>query len=173
MIDPLAPIAGPYRPPRCKVGGALFCELRGTVVVYGLSDTPVPWPFTRGRGRGRPSPILCGDLVRSVRVETAVVVCALFGVTAQTVSKWRTCLAVPHANTGTHEREAAPKRGVPRPPHVLAALDAARRRKRTVGRPDPGVERAARVAAQRQREDLVRRLRDAGLSRLAIADGSG
>jgi hypothetical protein len=62
MTAPLTSIAGPYRPPRCKVGRTLVCELRGTVRVYGLTAGPVPWPYTRGGGRGRPSPILCGDL---------------------------------------------------------------------------------------------------------------
>src|SRR5947207_13628825 len=122
MTADLTPIAGPYHPPPCKVGGTLFCEMRGTVKVCGLSDSPVPWAFTRGGRRGRPSPILGGDLVRAVRVEASLVVCHLFGVTPQTVSKWRKALQVPHATPGTSERKAAPKRGVPRPAHVRAAL---------------------------------------------------
>ena len=38
MTAPLTPIAGPYRPRRCQVGGTLFCELRGTVRDYWPAD---------------------------------------------------------------------------------------------------------------------------------------
>ena len=78
------------------------------MTVGGLTDSPVPWPYVKARGRH--SPILTGDLVRAVRQEASVVVCRLFGVTPQTVTKWRKALGVPHANAGTHERKAAPKR---------------------------------------------------------------
>jgi hypothetical protein len=43
---------GPYRLPRFRYGGALRCELRGELVVTGLTDAPVPWPVGRRPGRG-------------------------------------------------------------------------------------------------------------------------
>jgi transposase-like protein len=70
------------------------------------------------KARSRHSPILTGDLV-----------CHLFGVTPQTVTKWRAALEVSHATPETSERKAAPKRGVARPPHIVAIL---RRTGRTV-----------------------------------------
>jgi hypothetical protein len=112
---------GPYRPPhRSRPGDRLFCQLRGWVEVGGLSDSPVPWPYMKARGRH--SHILTGDLVRAVRQEASIVVCHLFGVTAQTVTKWRATLGVPHATPGTSERKAAPKRGMARPKHVVEVL---------------------------------------------------
>jgi CheY-like chemotaxis protein len=91
----LTPIAGPYHPLQCHVGDTLFCEIRGTVTVAGISNTPVPWPYTQSGGWGRPSPILCKELARAVRQEAAVVVCWLFGVAPQTVRRWRKALGVP------------------------------------------------------------------------------
>jgi hypothetical protein len=46
---------GPYRMPRCKLGGRLFCEVRGEVIVRAISDAAIPWPQIRGK-RGRPWP---------------------------------------------------------------------------------------------------------------------
>jgi hypothetical protein len=102
----------------------LRCRVHGWVEVGGISDTPVPWPYRRAKGRH--SPILCGDLVRAVRQEANVVVCHLFGVTPQTVTHWRAALGIKHKNPGTSERKAAPRRGVPRPPHVIATWRAGR-----------------------------------------------
>jgi hypothetical protein len=84
VTAPLTPLFGPYRPPARQRGDTLFCEMRGTVMVGGLSDTPVPWPYMKARGRH--SPMLCEDLVGAVRQEAGIVVCHLFVVTAQTVS---------------------------------------------------------------------------------------
>jgi hypothetical protein len=124
-LFPLVPLFGPYRPPRrSRPGDRLRCRVHGWVEVGGLSDTPVPWPYRKAKGRH--SPILCGDLARAVRQEANIVVCYLFGVTGQTVTQWRAALGVGHANPGTSERKAASRRGIPRPPHVIAALRANR-----------------------------------------------
>jgi hypothetical protein len=40
MTAPLTPIAGPYHPPRCPVGGTRFRGVRGTVRDYGLTAGP-------------------------------------------------------------------------------------------------------------------------------------
>jgi hypothetical protein len=122
---PLDPLFGPYRPPhRSRPGNQLRCRVHGWVEVGGISDTPVPWPYRRAKGRH--SPILCRDLVRAVRQEANVVVCHLFGVTPLTVTQWRAALGIKHKSPGTSERKAAPRRGVSRPPHVIAALQAGR-----------------------------------------------
>jgi hypothetical protein len=106
------PIGGPYHLPRCRVGGKLFCELRGWVTVGGMTAAPVPWPYAKARGAH--SLILTRDLVAAVRTEAEIVVCHLFGVSSNTVWKWRKALGVPHATPGTSELKAASKRGVRR-----------------------------------------------------------
>ena len=65
---------GPYRTPRFRYGGTLRCELRGELVVTGLTDAPVPWPLGRRPGRSvrAGSLVLCGDLAEAVRRESAL-----------------------------------------------------------------------------------------------------
>jgi hypothetical protein len=101
---------GPYRMPRCRIGGRLFCEERGWVTVKRISDGKIPWPQTVVR-RSRAF-ILCGGLVKAVRRESAIAVCHWWGVTPQTVSKWRKALGVPQVNEGTARlyRDYAPER---------------------------------------------------------------
>jgi hypothetical protein len=45
--------------------------------------------------------ILCGDLVKAVKCESAVAVAHHFGVSTQTVKGWRKALGVPRANEGS------------------------------------------------------------------------
>ena len=42
------------------------------MLVAGISDAPIQWPFAKKRGNR--SLILCGDLIRAVTVEAAVAV---------------------------------------------------------------------------------------------------
>src|SRR5262245_26036013 len=90
---------GPYLPPRCLLGGRLECEVRGEVVVCGLTDARIPWPVGK-RGRAR-SLVVCGGLAEAVRRESNQAVCFWWGVTAQTVTRWRQALGVPQVNEGT------------------------------------------------------------------------
>jgi hypothetical protein len=147
---------GPYSTPRFKYGTKVQDAMRGTVRVIGLSDAPIPWPVI-ARGSGNTLP-LYGDLARAVRLESNQAVAHHWGVTGQTVTKWRKALSVAPTNKGTsHLRRlyarqeffraaqrkawtkardperrakiAAARRGKPRPPHVIAAL-----RRANVGR---------------------------------------
>src|SRR4051812_23905409 len=90
---------GPYAAPRCRPGKRLTCEVRGAVTVCGLSDGPIPWPVGK-RGRAKALVVFAG-LARAVRTESNLAVCHWWGVTAQTVSKWRRLLDVPRATEGT------------------------------------------------------------------------
>jgi hypothetical protein len=95
---------GPYRMPRCKVGGKLRCELRGTVIVRGLSDAPIVWPFTRSsKGRGPARLILCDDLVRAVRRESAAAIRYHWRVSGHSVWKWRVALGIGATTKGTSD----------------------------------------------------------------------
>ena len=89
-------LIGVYRPPVVQLGDWLHDEIDGRVEVGGYSDGPVPWP--RRLKTGRPSLILCGDLVRAVRTESAVAIAHHFGVGSVTVSKWRVALGVDRQN---------------------------------------------------------------------------
>src|SRR5437868_3305934 len=141
-------ISGPYRTPRCKVGGFLRCAKRGRVLVRGIHEAPIQWPYTLPKKGGRPMLILYGDLARAVRVESETAICYWWGVGTMTVWKWRRALGIRRVNEGTSallsrwspetvqsdealrqlanalgspERAAkiaAAKRGKPRPPHV-------------------------------------------------------
>jgi hypothetical protein len=142
---------GPYQKPKCKIGSWLKCRMRGHVQVVAESDALIPWPIVRkpigGRGLA-----LCGDLVKAVRLESSQSIQYWFGVSDLTVTKWRRFLGVPRNTPGSarlaakwwtdggiadlarpgreayHKspsrlaKMAAAKRGVPRPPHVRAAM---------------------------------------------------
>jgi len=148
---------GPYEAPLARYGTTLFCELRGEVVVTGMSAGRIPWPMTR-KGRCRPAFILCGDLAKAVKQEAAIAICYWFGVTPQTVTKWRKALDVPETNEGTRRlrqdqfdeilpeparaearkranspeakaKKAAYRKGKPAHPNALAALKARKGRR--------------------------------------------
>lgn len=93
-------IAGPYHPPRTRAGRFLACELRGKVQVRDFSDAPIPWPMGSDKPV-RPTIIVCGDLVRALRVESLTAVSYHWGVCHSVVSKWRTALGVERMNSGT------------------------------------------------------------------------
>lgn len=93
---------GPYRPPRVRRGGSLFCENLGSVKVLRFSDGPIPWPMGTVGGLRRSAFVLCGDLVRAVRQEANGAVAKAWGVSGMTVSKWRRILGVEKWNPGTH-----------------------------------------------------------------------
>jgi hypothetical protein len=97
-------LLGTYRTPRVRVGRVLSCEARDCdVVVSGYTEGRIPWPvgYPRERG-GSPAPVVFGDLARAVRTESNQAVFYWFGITPQTVSKWRKALRVGLTNPGTH-----------------------------------------------------------------------
>jgi hypothetical protein len=146
---------GPYRTPRVGIGRVLTCEARDDdVIVTGYSDGRISWPVGRRRGKGASTLVVYGRLADAIRRESNQAVAYWWGVTPQTVTKWRKVLEVPRANEGTHrlhhevalepgvtagrakahakandpgrrEKIAAAKRGKPRPRHVIEALRAA------------------------------------------------
>jgi hypothetical protein len=92
---------GPYRMPRCRVGGFLKCSMRGKVTVRGIHEALIQWPYTLQERCGRPLLILCGALARAVRRESEVAVAHWWGVSQWTVWKWRKELGVDAINKGT------------------------------------------------------------------------
>lgn len=100
-------IGGPYRAPRCKVGRLLACRLRGDVPVDGITDAPIPWPYTRYRGEGVPRSavpmiIICGSLEGALSMESSKAVAHHWGVRYETVSRWRRAVGAERLTIGTH-----------------------------------------------------------------------
>jgi hypothetical protein len=170
-------LLGTYETPRVRLGTVLSDEVRdGDVVVSGYTDARIPWPVGHSKERGGfPALVVYGRLVQAVRRESNQAVCHWFGVSAQTVSRWRKSLGVGPTNDGTHRlrsaytREpwavkarqkahrkardpgrrakiAAARRGKKRPPHVIEAM-----RKGRAGKPHPPEVRARLSAFLRER----------------------
>ena len=89
---------GPYHPPRTDRGKFLVCEWRGKVKVSGYSDGQIPWPI---KWKTRNSLILCGDLVKAVRLESKVAIAHHWGVCLETVQGWRRVLGVEAYTSGS------------------------------------------------------------------------
>src|SRR5947209_7099707 len=129
-----------YRTPRCRVGQTVRCEVRGEVVVRGVSDAPLPWPLARPRGRGGPARLVVYQgLARAVRRESAQAVAHWWGVERETVWAWRKALGVGATTEGTSRL----RRGYAREPW---AEDARRKAQGKAGDP----ERRAKIAAARR-----------------------
>jgi len=91
---------GPYVAPQCRLGEKLTCEYQGQeVTVKRITDAPIKWPCAR-RNRNA-SPILCGDLIRAVQVESEIAVAYHWGVGASVVWKWRRALNVSAMTNGS------------------------------------------------------------------------
>jgi hypothetical protein len=139
-------LLGTYKTPRFRYGRKVFCEVRGEVTICGLSDAPIPWPIGK-RGRSRNSLVVFKDLAKAVRRESNQAVAYWWGVTPQTVSKWRKALGVGIATEGTSQlhRETIEKVGdAMRPLSVLKAGDPERCRKIALA------ERQAKATARRR-----------------------
>jgi hypothetical protein len=148
-------LLGKYRTPRFRIGRTVFCEVRGEMVITGMTDALIPWPVGK-KGRGRHSLIVFKDLAKAVRRESNQAVAHWWSVDQLTVTKWRKTLSVGIVTAGTHrlfcdykkepwaiealakaqskardpERRrkiAEARRGKPRPQHVLDAMHTARR----------------------------------------------
>jgi transposase-like protein len=153
-------LLGTYTTPRVRIGERLTCEARDCdVIVVGYSEGRIPWPIGRRPRLAAKALVVFGDLADAVRRESNQAVCYWFGVSAQTVSKWRKALGVGQSNDGTHKlrsaytaepwavearakvhaktgdperrtKIAASKIGKPRPAHVIEAM-----RKGRTGKP--------------------------------------
>lgn len=94
-------LLGTYKAPRFRYGSTTLCEVRGEVVFAGLTNARIPWPIGKRSGSRARALVVFGDLAKAVRRESASAVCYWWGVTAQTVSKWRKELGVPQMTEGT------------------------------------------------------------------------
>lgn len=82
-------VGAPYRPPRVRLGDAMFCEWCGEVIVTGfMGRDPLRWPCHTHRRR-YVQPIVCGDLVRAVETEATTTVAYWWQVSRHVVLAWR------------------------------------------------------------------------------------
>jgi len=89
-----------YKTPRFRFGQSVMDEVRGVVTTVMLSGAPIPWPVGK---RGRQVALVhYGDLVRAVFMESNQAVAYWWGVTPQTVTKWRKALGAKRSNPGSH-----------------------------------------------------------------------
>jgi hypothetical protein len=130
-------LLGTYKTPRFRRGDTVFCDVRGEVVLVGLSAGRTPWPVGQ-RGSAR-SLAVFGGLAEAVRRESATAVCYWWGITAQTVTRWRRALGVGPVTEGTHRLKSANALQ----PAIVAAREKARARAR-----DPA--RCAKIAVSRR-----------------------
>jgi len=171
-------LAGPYRRPAVRRGQIVVCEYRGMVVtVGGLTAAPVPWPLI-DRG-GPPALIVCGDLVRAIQTESATAIVHHWGVSPQTVWRWKRALGVGRMTEGGKRlyRQLLPakihspaakeaSRSASHSPSLMALRSAARR-----GKPvSPQTTAAAAKAARRKRSKQHRQALSAG-ARKAVREG--
>jgi hypothetical protein len=91
---------GPYTTPQFRYGDVVMDEVRGEVTIVGLTDAPIPWPIGK-RGRVKTFVVYAG-LVDAVRKEANITVCHWWGITPQTVSKWRKALETDRVTEGTN-----------------------------------------------------------------------
>jgi hypothetical protein len=171
-------LLGTYRTPRSASASACAAWCGGEVIISGITDMPIPWPIGKvGRGR---SLVVYKGLAMAIRRESNQAVCHWWGLTPQTVSKWRKLLSVPRATPGTsrlhrtyatsdpaiiegrrkaHAKARDPercrkiseaRRGKPRPPHVREAM-----LKASLGRRHSEESRRKMSEAHRRRGTLV------------------
>lgn len=76
-------------------------EVCGEVTICNLSAGRIPWPIAK-RGRAK-SLVVYGGLADAVRKESNQAVCHRWGITPQTVTKWRKALEVEPLNAGSRE----------------------------------------------------------------------
>ncbi len=87
---------GPYEPPPLRRGQRTTCLYRDAlVVVTGWSEGRIPWPRCRAIGhRGGSGLLVCEELARAIRTESAASVEHWWGVSGNTVTLWRKTLGV-------------------------------------------------------------------------------
>ena len=98
LVDPPSLLHGPYQSPRIFPGEFISCEIRGLLEVKTFTDAPIPQPIKKGRGCAI---IVCGDLVKALKSESASAVSYWWGVSAHQVSRWRAALGIETETEGT------------------------------------------------------------------------
>ena len=82
---------GPYVPPAFRRGDRTVCLYRDAdVVITSWTNARIPWPRCRAIGvRGGSGLLVCDELVRCIRSESAEAIKHWFGVSTNAVWNWR------------------------------------------------------------------------------------
>jgi hypothetical protein len=171
-------LLGKYSTPRFCVGQRVRCQVRGEMVITGMTDAPIPWPVGK-HGAGRHTLIVYKGLAKAIRREANQAVAHWWGIEPQTVTKWRKALSVQRGTRGTtrlfreYTKEpwaveafakaqskagdpercrkiAEARRGKPRPSHVVEAV-----RQAHLGQPASEETRRRMSETHRRRGTLV------------------
>lgn len=165
---------GHYETPPVEVGQRVKCAVRGEVVVVGLSNGRIPWPIAYKPGNANRMLVVYSGLTLAVKREASIAVCHWWGVTPQTISRWRKVMSVGPNTVGSAalrrghglrnwlkvksrllskaqdpqraDKIAAARHGKPRPAHVMEPA-----RQANIGRKPSRTARANMSAAQRAR----------------------
>jgi hypothetical protein len=99
-------LLGKYQTPRFRIGQRVRCQVRGEMVITGMTDAPIAWPVGK-RDRGKHSLIVYKDLAKAIRRESSQAICHWWGVCPVVVWKWRRALRIGAITEGTsrfHQR---------------------------------------------------------------------
>ena len=110
---------GPYKTPRFRLGQTVIDAIRGPVTIIGMTDGRIPWPI--GKTKRAKTLVMFRGLAKALRAESATAICHWWGVTGQTVSKWRKALDISPDTPGSRKLRSA----YGSHPHFQHVLDAA------------------------------------------------
>ncbi|MBW3598432.1 MAG: hypothetical protein KY475_14320 [Planctomycetes bacterium] len=147
---------GPYKTPRFRYGSIVEDALRGEVRIVGLTDGRIPWPVgvRVDGGSAKAGIVLYRGLAKAVQKESNQAVAYWWGVTGQTVTRWRHALEVQSTTAGTSRLRAAHFRET--------SGNKARRAARAKSRnPAKDAERRAKIAAAKRGKPRPAHVHDA------------
>jgi hypothetical protein len=140
------------------------CEVRGEVIITGLTDARIPWPIAKRPGERARSWVVYAGLADAVRTESATAICYWWGITPQTVTKWRKAMGVGPMTDGTARLRS---QSAAESPLVAKAREAARATDNDPAR----VEKIRRSKLGKPRPaKVIQAMRDANLGRERTAE---
>ena len=93
---------GPYATPLFDYGDVVVDEVRDCdVTIVDISNARIPWPIGQREGSSARQLVIYGQLAEAVRKESNQAVCHWWGVTPQTVTKWRKAIGVGRMTEGS------------------------------------------------------------------------
>ncbi|HEV3146317.1 MAG TPA: hypothetical protein VGZ47_20690 [Gemmataceae bacterium] len=154
---------GPYLP-RFRYGDVVMDEGRDfDAIIVDITNARIPWPIGKRKGGRDRSLLVYGGLAEAIRHESNQAIYYWFGITGQTVTKWRKALEVGTLNEGTCRL----KRDYFHEPWARKM-----RRKASANASDP--KRCAKIAAARRGKlrppEVIEKMRRAALSRKATEE---